>query len=291
MESIEQRIAIICNDRDHGSRWLVRETINVLYDLANAIPAAPDEGMQRLHTCAQQLAQCRPAMAALTGAVSRILNVSGGSDAIAQAAVQLLDEYEHAPERITTFARSLLTGTLLTHSMSGTILDVLIACRAQIEQVIVLEGRPRYEGRNMARLLAEQNVAVTLITDAEADIFLPRCQAVVVGADTVLANGDVLNKAGTALLAWAAHGHKVPFYVLCETLKISPRVWSGEAAQLEEKEAEEVLEQPLKGVTVRNFYFDHTPAPLVTRIITDHGMMGRREIKKVALALKKVGAK
>jgi len=112
---------------------------------------------------------------------------------------------------------------LMTHSLSGTVLEVLITCSRQIERINVLEGRPRYEGRDMARALAKHDMAVTLITDAQADIFLAPCRAVVVGADSVLANGDVLNKAGTALLAWAAHGHKVPFYVLCETLKIAPR--------------------------------------------------------------------
>ena len=78
----------------------------------------------------------------------------------------------------------------------------------------------------------------------------------------------------------------MPFYVLSETLKISPRSWSGDLAQLEEKVAEEVLEQPIEGVTVRNFYFDHTPARLVTKVITEQGMMGRREIKQVASTLK-----
>src|SRR5207302_6151772 len=112
-------------------------------------------------------------------------------------------------------------------------------------------------------------------TDAQADIFLSQCHAVVVGADTILANGDVLNKAGTALLAWAARGHGLPFYVLCETLKISPRRWvdhnaahlAENLAMLEEKEAEEVLEQPISGVVVHNFYFDRTPYRLVSGIV------------------------
>jgi translation initiation factor 2B subunit (eIF-2B alpha/beta/delta family) len=227
-------------------------------------------------------------MAALAGAVSRILNVSGGPPAIAQAAQHLLDEYAHATERIATFARPLLTGTLMTDSISGTVLDVLTACSPQIERVIVTEGRPRYEGRETARQLAEHKIAVTLITDAQADIFLPQCHSVVVGADTVFANGDILNKAGTALIAWAASGRHIPFYVLCETLKISPQPWSGDLAQLEEKEAREVLEQPIAGVTVRNFYFDHTPARLITKVITDQGVMGQKEIAELAAGLKQI---
>jgi len=282
MDDLEQRIARIRDDREHGSRWLVREAISILFDLASEETSPLDERMQQVHKAALALAHARPAMAALAVAMGRILSAPGGPAGIVYEARRLLEEYDSAVQRIVTHARPLLSETLMIHSLSGTVLEVLIACIKQIEQIIVLEGRPRYEGRDMARALAEHGMAVTLLTDAQADIFLQQCHAVVVGADSVLANGDVLNKAGTALLAWAAHGRKIPFYVLCETLKISPRNWSGDLNQLEEKEPEEVLEQPITGVTVRNFYFDHTPARLVTKVITEQGALGKPEIKQLA---------
>ncbi len=282
MDNLEQRIALVRNDREHGSRWLVREAISILSDLANEETSPVNDHMQQLHKAALALAHARPAMAALAVAMGRILSAPGGLTGIVHEARRLLEEYDSAVQRIATYARPLLAGTLMIHRHSGTVLEVLIACITQIERIIVLEGRPRYEGRDMARALAGHGMAVTLLTDAQADIFLRQCHAVVTGADSVLANGDVLNKAGTALLAWAAHGHKVPFYVLCETLKISPRNWSGDLKQLEEKEPEEVLEQPIAGVTVRNFYFDHTPARLVTKVITEQGMLGKQEIKQLA---------
>lgn len=176
----------------------------------------------------------------------------------------------------------------MTHSLSGTVLEVLSACASRIEQVIVLEGRPRYEGREVALALQKAGSAATLITDAQADIFLPRCHAVIVGADSILANGDIFNKAGTALLAWAAHGHGVPLYVLCETLKIATYTWQGDLAQLEEKEAEEVWEHPAEGIAIRNFYFDHTPARLVAKLITERGILSKQEIEQTALHLKQL---
>ena len=286
MENLEQRIAQVRNDREHGSRWLVHETISIMQDLANAQTPSEDEHLQQLRDAGQELMHARPGMAAIAGAVARILNASGGAAGMAREAAHLMEEYDSAIERITEHARPLLTGTLMTHSLSGTVLEVLIACRAAIERVIVLEGRPRYEGRDVARELSKHAIAATLITDAQADIFLPQCQAVVVGADTVLENGDVLNKAGTALLGWAAHGQNIPLYVLCETLKISPQRWTGDFAQLEEKEAEEVLEQSIPGVTVRNFYFDHTPAKLVTKLLTEQGILNKQKIRQVASTLK-----
>jgi ribose 1,5-bisphosphate isomerase len=287
MENIEQRIEQVRNDREHGSRWLVREAMLILRDLAAASFPSQEEQMQRLQQAGRTLAQARPAMAALAAAVGYILNVQGGPAAVAQAAEAHLQAYDKATELITTHASPLLQGRLMTCSISGTVLDVLIACRQQIEEVVVLEGRPRYEGRVMAQSLSAQGIAVTLITDAQADIFLPSCTAVVVGADSVLANGDVLNKAGTALLAWAARGHHLPFYVLCETLKISAHRWSADLSMLEEKEPEEVLEQPPTGVSVRNFYFDRTPYKLITGLLTERGPLRKQEISALAETVRK----
>lgn len=291
VDNIEQRITQVCNDREHGSRWLVREAILILRDVAQSSQISQDALMKLLFHYARRLAQSRPAMAALASAVSQVVCVEGGPEAVVQEAQRLLAEYDTAVEQIALHAQPLLHGCVMTCSISGTVLGVFVAHRQQIERVIVLEGRPCYEGRQMAQALSQQGLAVTLITDAQADIFLPECQSVVVGADSILINGDVLNKAGTALLAWAAHGHSLPFYVLGETLKISPRRWvdhhvahrAQNLVMLEEKDAEEVLEQPISGVTVHNFYFDRTPYRLVSAIVTEQGVFDRRAIREIAV--------
>lgn len=287
MEATEERIVKIQNDREHGSRWLVRETISLLYDIATQPNSSAEENLQQLQHAGHELAKARPAMAALAGAVRRILTAQGGIEGKAHEAAKLLEEYNSAIERITSYAKPILTGTIMTHSFSGTVLEVLTNCLSQIEQVIVLEGRPRYEGREVVRALSTHYASITLITDAQADIFLSQCQAVLVGADSILANGDILNKAGTALLAWAAHGHKIPFYVISETLKISPHSWTGDLAQLEEKEPAEVFDLHMTGVHIRNFYFDRTLSRLVTGVITEQGLMGKKEITLIASQLKK----
>ncbi len=287
MTDITQRIEQVRNDREHGSRWLVRETLLILRDLARTSQGSSNE--QELYKAGRTLAQARPSMAALASAVGRVLTAQDGPDAMAREAERLLHEYDTATARIAEHAKPLLRGTIMTCSISGTVVDVLAATSSSIEHVITLEGRPRYEGREMARTLQQKGFAVTLITDAQADIFMSQCASVVVGADSILANGDVLNKAGTALLGWSAQGHAVPLYVLCETLKISSQQWQDGAehwqtnlALLEEKESAEVLEHPIKGVTVRNFYFDRTPHRLISKVITEQGVTGQHEITAIA---------
>ena len=287
MTDITQRIEQVRNDREHGSRWLVRETLLILRDLARTSKGSSNE--QELYNAGRALAQARPSMAALASAVGRVLTAQGGPDAMAHQAERLLHEYDTATARIAEHAKPLLHGTIMTCSISGTVVDVLATHSSAIERVITLEGRPRYEGREMARTLQQKGFAVTLITDAQADIFMSQCASVVVGADSILANGDVLNKAGTALLGWSAQGHAVPLYALCETLKISSQQWQDGAEHwhtnltlLEEKESAEVLEQPIQGVTVRNFYFDRTPHTLISKVITEQGVTGQQEITAIA---------
>lgn len=292
METIEQRIQQVREDREHGSRWLVKQAIQILHDMAQDAQIPSDDRLRCLSTAAYQLAQARPAMGAIASAVGTIISVhEKGPEAVAQAAQQLLTDYETSISHITEHAKPYLTGHLITCSISGTVLEVLLALKGQIEQITVLEGRPRYEGRAMAQALYAQGIPVTIITDAQADIFLPQCQSVVVGADSMLVNGDILNKAGTALLAWAAHGHTVPFYVLSETLKISAHRWyehdparlASNLALLEEKEGTEVFDAATTGIKVRNFYFDHTPYRLATHIITEKGILNRRGIRDIAV--------
>ncbi len=288
MQDFHERITAIKDDREHGSRWLVRAAIVLLRDLASEDTFAEDERVQRVREAGRELAQARPVMAALAGAVGRILSSSASAAALTGAAEQLLNEYDRAIEQISAFARPYLRGTVMTHSLSGTTQEVLRACQPELERIIVLEGRPLYEGRTLARALSGQGSALTLITDAQADIFLPMCRALVVGADSILADGSILNKAGTALLARAARDHGVPFYVLSETLKITPRTWTGDLALLEEHPASEVWEQPEPGIAVRNFYFDLTPAELVTAIITEQGPLDLEQIRQRAVQVKAV---
>jgi ribose 1,5-bisphosphate isomerase len=292
MDNVEQRVSEVVNDREHGSRWLVKGAITLLRDLAEEKDVSPQEQMPIVLKSAYRMAQARPAMAALPSAISSVTRFyTKGLEEIAHEANGFLRDFDTATERIAEYAKPFLHGQLITNSISGTVLDVLIANRAQIESVIVLESRPAYEGRETARLLSEKGLSVSLITDAQADIFLPQCQEVVVGADSVLVNGDVLNKAGTALLAWAARGHTVPFLVLCESWKISPRRWSEHdetkfqenMTMLEEKEPAEVLAQNIPGVRVRNFYFDRTPFKLVQHVISQRGLLDRRAIRDIAV--------
>src|SRR6516164_8182396 len=103
MDTYNERIAMIRDDREHGSRWLVRETISVLYDIATQPASSPEENVPQLQRAGKELAEARAAMGALAGAVRRILNAPGGLEGMVHEAAKLLDEFDSAIEHITNF--------------------------------------------------------------------------------------------------------------------------------------------------------------------------------------------
>ena len=300
-QSTAARIAWVRDDRAHGASALAREAADILRAcaLAGLTPDADARAaLQELHRTARELASSRPSMVALANTVGRIwaaaqetiesLNSEQPSsaarsalEATRQTAETLLSDWATSSQQITAHARPSLHGTILTHSLSGTVQTALLACRSQLERVYVTEGRPRCEGRATAQALAAVNIPVTLLTDAEAGLFIPECASVVIGADSVLADGSVINKSGSFLLALAARSsrpQRVPFLALAETLKIAP----SSKPHLEEMDPAEVLPPDLPGVSARNIYFDRTPASLVSDIITERGPLSRTQIREQA---------
>ena len=164
----------------------------------------------------------------------------------------------------------------MTHSLSSTVVELfrLLAASGGGVCAIVTESRPLCEGHRLAERLSAWAVSTTLITDAQAGLFVGRADAVVVGADAVLADGGVVNKAGTYPLALLARDAGVPFYVCCESFK--RRRPGLPAPEPEEMDAAELGAPELPHVTARNVYFDVTPARLLTALITELDDGGER---------------
>ena len=98
--------------------------------------------------------------------------------------------------------------------------------------------------------------------------------AVVVGADRVAANGDVVNKVGTFPLALAAARAGVPFVVAAPESTIDADTPDGDAVPIELRSQDEVLSIGTAriapdGARGLNPAFDVTPADLVTALVTE----------------------
>jgi translation initiation factor 2B subunit (eIF-2B alpha/beta/delta family) len=202
---------------------------------------------------------------ALALAWSRYLNGSDPRTAVNEA----IETIEVAPEGIALAGRTVVpTDTVMTYSYSSTVIELLSRLRPR--RAIVSEARPLGEGLRHARALRSAGLAVTLITEAQMALFVHEADAVIVGADTVLPNGDLVNKIGTRLLALAAKSAQIPFYSVTETLKVAapsePQPFAPEEGPASEISSARWLE-------VRNVYLEATPRKLLTGYTTENGVL------------------
>ncbi|MFW5968384.1 MAG: S-methyl-5-thioribose-1-phosphate isomerase [Persicimonas sp.] len=174
------------------------------------------------------------------------------------------------------------TGGLATGGF-GTALGIIRAAHheGKLERVWVDETRPYLQGARLTTWeLMQDEVPCTLITDSMAAHLMQtgRVDAVVVGTDRVVANGDVANKIGTYGLAVLCKHHGVPFFVACPISTIDFETDSGDDVPIEQRAAKEVTHVgdtaiAPEGVEVAHPAFDVTPNPLVTAIVTEEGVV------------------
>jgi translation initiation factor 2B subunit (eIF-2B alpha/beta/delta family) len=65
-----------------------------------------------------------------------------------------------------------------------------------------------------------------------------------------------------------------PLYVLADSFKISTE--NSRSFIIEERDSDELLKSPVRGLSVRNFYFELVPARYISAIVTEKGIMSRR---------------
>jgi methylthioribose-1-phosphate isomerase len=186
----------------------------------------------------------------------------------------------HRGARILTHCN---TGALATGGY-GTALGVVRAVFAADPSIHVLvdETRPLLQGARLtAWELDRDGIPFSLITDGMAASMMADGEVthIVVGADRITANGDVVNKVGTYGLAVLAREHGLPFIVVAPTSTVDLATPSAANVAIEERRPGEVREITLFGrsaahaeVPVRNPAFDRTPARLVSAIVTERGV-------------------
>jgi eIF-2B alpha/beta/delta-like uncharacterized protein len=280
---ILEQIRVIKEDRSHGANWTAMEAVKVLRNFSTTSKEEDlPSFLQYLNKIATFLKEAKPSMASVKNSIDEVLSMihdaakrEGSISSLKAAIPSLIDdflsEFRKSTERIAGFAKDFVPygATLLTHSFSDTIIEIMKSLKEKEIEVIVTESRPLNEGWRTAKEISEIGIPVTLITDFQAAHFIQYVSLVLVGADSILKDGSLVNKTGTKILALLAKEQGIPFYVVCSTYKF---MRDGEV-KLEEKSWEEVIENPPRGIKVRNVYFDITHPNLLSGVITEKGFV------------------
>ena len=284
----------IRNDKVHGASQLARQAMSVLKIAAeHSQTDSVEQFLLEQKEIGERLMSARPAMAPVFNIVSRFLDTISGKakqinlDSIKRLAISKADELAsdslQAIAQIVNYGSELIADgdRIMTHSYSSTVMAVLKEAfdKHKHMEVIATRSGPGGTGERIAQELGRYGLPVTFIDDAAIGLYISVVNKVMVGADRVCADGNIINGIGTYQLALAAEKAGVPFYVLCETLKFDPRLKSHEV-DLEEKQPSEIVEPGRlpPEVRVKNPYFDITPLELVTGVVTENGLLAPQEV-------------
>lgn len=138
------------------------------------------------------------------------------------------ERIEFADEVIATHGVSKINDgdVILTYATSH-VVELLLA-RAAAEgkrfRLIIVDSRPKLEGKELLRRLLQRGVNCTYIMINALSYVMRDVSKVFLGAAALLSNGAVISRVGSAVVAMMAKCHNVPVLVCCETYKFHERV-------------------------------------------------------------------
>jgi len=275
---------------------------------ANSIKAkSKKEFLKKLRIVSDELAATRPTAVNLFWALKRMNHAAEEGATVDEIKSMLVVEAkridaedEEMEKALSLHGASLIKDgdTIMTHCNTGalaagygTALGVIKAAWESGKKIHVFAGetRPLLQGARLTVWeLIRYGIPYTLIADTMTGHFLSKgkIDCVIVGADRIVANGDVANKIGTYNLAVLAMENGVPFYVAAPTSTIDLSTSSGEMIPIEERRPEEVTH--IKGIPiapqgshVANPAFDVTPHRYISAIITECGILREPYIERL----------
>ncbi|MBN2015135.1 MAG: ribose 1,5-bisphosphate isomerase [Candidatus Altiarchaeota archaeon] len=247
------------------------------------------ELLQKLKSSGERLKSARPTAVSLPNAVDYILHLAGKNSGLglkdfrgklSESIDGFIEEQNQALKKIAEIGSHLVEDrdVILTHCNSDTV-DMLLK-RAWDDgkrfEVFCTETRPRYQGHITARELSSHGIPTTLVVDSAVHLLMKEMKVdkVVVGADTVYANGDMINKIGTSQIALCAKEMDVDFIVATESLKLCPQSLLGSKREIEYRDPSEIISpDKLPGVKILNPAFDITNADYITVFVTEFGVI------------------
>ena len=216
---------------------------------------------------------------------AKTVNVSDLSQIINATSTQFLKDLDSTREQTAEIgAKRIKDGSIVfTHCHSSTVTRLLAKAKEDGKKfsVICTETRPAFQGRITAKELVNLGIDTTFIVDSAARTFIGNVDLVVVGADAITSEGNVVNKIGSSNIAVLAHEACKPFYVVSELLKFDPATLGGECEKIEQRNPAEIWGEAPAKLIVRNPAFDVTPNRYIHGLICEEGIIPPPSIVEV----------
>jgi translation initiation factor eIF-2B subunit delta len=176
---------------------------------------------------------------------------------------------------------------ILVYAFSSIVQRVLLDAHSTGKQfrVIVVDSRPKMEGRHMLKTLVSNGVKCSYVLINAVSYIMKEVSKVMVGAHSLLANGYVMSRIGTSLVALVAKSFNVPFLVCCETYKFSDKVQMDSIVNNELGDPNDLVPinrrqgyfltgwKDIASLGLLNLVYDVTSPDLVSMVITELGVI------------------
>lgn len=265
-----------------GSSVRLRATATFLTQFAAQVHATSGAALlDLLHQVRQLLTSNWPYQAALLNGTAWLLAIPIPAQeepdialvrmVLAQRCSRLLESSDRAIQRIVTFLANVLVeaDAVLVHDYSSTVLAVLQLCAERGQKLRIYATAchvARSDGKRVAHEATSYGHESWVVDDLAAGTILARGEvdAFLVGADAVLAGGELINTTGTLPLSITARYFRIPVYCPTELMKLSlPSVYGQSLPALPVQDSQETY-PPL---------FDITPAECLHAYVTEIGLV------------------
>jgi translation initiation factor 2B subunit (eIF-2B alpha/beta/delta family) len=275
---ISEQIQKIKLDHSNGASQIARNALDVLkfFALTNKTKTC-SEFKTEFRKLGKQLFNARPNMAPIQNLVAQtVYEVLEQEDcspvSIRKITLSKIDKlYKQSQFAVKQSAQNAATiikdGEIVaTCSFSSTVCETFKRAKKQEKQfkVIVAEskvGKTSY-GKATAQFLESITVPVTVFSDVKLSHHLSNSDCVLVGADSILYDGSIINGIPSHILAVEAKNQDTPFYSVCDTTKTNISNYFGKQPNLE-------------------YGFERIPTDLITGIITEKSVLDPDKVPKI----------
>ncbi len=267
-----EKISKVKDDRVHGASWLALQAISTLNSAVSETQAITvADFVQEIKTVAEELTQARPSITPIANHANQFLyqiitksqdhdDLDSMKSFARTKGKELLKSATKAISKSVEYGCGIIgdLDTIITCSYSSTVCKVMeLASRRETRfRVIVAESKfqDKAYGEMTAEHLMKYQIPTEIVSDKNIQFRISKADRALVGADSITANGYLINGKPTSILAQAARNKKVPLYVVCESAKFDIQGYVAKSSEIEPG-------------------FDKTPLNLVTGIITEKGTM------------------
>ncbi|KAL2340619.1 hypothetical protein Fmac_008559 [Flemingia macrophylla] len=161
-------------------------------------------------------------------------------------------------------------------------------------RVVVVDLRPKFESQALLRRLVAKGLTCTYTHVNAVSYVMHEVTRVFLGASSILCNGTVYSRIGTACVAMVAHAFCVPVLICCEAYKFHKRMPldsisynelgdPGAVAVVPGRKDFNYLENwtSQNNLQLLNLFYDATPSDYVSAVVTDQGIIPPSSVRVI----------